>query len=646
LLATYLALWWGPHTAAFLRGKPTVVAVYKSHVARPATAAAQEAEDDVDGMLAEGQEVRLVGPPAMAGKTGVIVGPAPGDAYAVRLPSGSIFNIQTENIKVLETTSAHVIPARVKAVRNQLLNRFRIGAEQNPLTRVKRVWSQMLRAAALPQAKRVWQQLLDKLGTGAQNKVLKRVQRGWSQVFRTSATPTTEQQVANAASTPASTEPATKAAALIAEERGEDSFTQGQEVLLTAPPAMAGKAGTIEGPVADDMYAVRMTSGRIFNVKADSMKPATASGGGGGGRGFGGSGRGRGGDGQPPGGAGSSPEAGDPGKANGKGWEKLPAVLILCAVAGILLHQIAAMLKSEPALPARVDKRFVPTAGSSSVGPAAAAVLLAAVAFVLLSRVLAWLQDHFSSEDVLENSDTANATAPLLAPEHESVEGTWLTAWHAVRAGLALGAPLLVVAWIYCMKKSRARAARVRSKATAAPQHVPLACDEAAPEATPEVIPFQLVTKLPPLEEEEAEGAGGPVASSSQAAVYEIGTPGRQVSPLFDGSVAKVHFEVELDAEPGDRLIVVGGDARLGAWDPDKTYVELLTDHEHYPVWSGTWCTNDSPALHEYKLVVVKEKSGETVWEEVANRRVYVLPQEVTVKLVFNSTSQELSMST
>jgi len=629
-----------------------VVAQHRSPVARSATAAAaaREADDEARDMLEEGQEVELLGPPAMKGKTGVVVGPVQGDAYAVRLKSGSVFNIQLDNIKVPAmqqrpwarwrsawahllkksvrgegpaegdahgmglpsglkvpaTAPAPVIRERLKEVWRQLFDKPRASAQQSLLTRVQRGWNQLPRTPVVAQATRVWRQLLSKPGTGAEQNLLTRMKQRWSRVLGTSAPPKTA---------PASTsaQPAMESAARTAEEGAEDLFTKGQEVVLTAPPAMAGNMGTIEGLVTDDAYAVRMRSGRVFNVKADSMKPATASGGGGGGRGFGGSGSGRGGDGQPPDGVGSSPEAGGPGDASNGGWQELPA-LLLCVVFGILLFRMADKLRPEPSLPARVDRRPTLTAGSFSAGQLAAVLLLAAAAYVLLSKVLAWLQGHFSSEEVLESSDVASKAASLLVPEIAPPEGTPATMWHPVRAGLALGAPLLVVAWVLCKRRSRARAARVGSKAAPATQRVQLACDEAVPEATPEVQPPLLAKKALPRVQ-------------------------------FEGAVAKVHFQVELEASPGDRLIVVGGDSHLGAWDPEKTFVELLTDNDQYPIWTGTWCTNDSPALHEYKLAVVKETSGELVWEEIENRRVYVLPQEVVVKLHFNSPHHELGMS-
>jgi len=53
-----------------------------------------------------GRLVLVLGPPAMAGKKGTIVGPATDNAYAVRFDSGSVYYIATENLKYPETDAA------------------------------------------------------------------------------------------------------------------------------------------------------------------------------------------------------------------------------------------------------------------------------------------------------------------------------------------------------------------------------------------------------------------------------------------------------------------------------------------------------------------------------------------------------------
>eukprot|EP00931_Biecheleriopsis_adriatica_P082746 TRINITY_DN561_c0_g1_i1.p1 TRINITY_DN561_c0_g1~~TRINITY_DN561_c0_g1_i1.p1 ORF type:complete len:1261 (-),score=241.91 TRINITY_DN561_c0_g1_i1:25-3807(-) len=104
--------------------------------------------------------------------------------------------------------------------------------------------------------------------------------------------------------------------------------------------------------------------------------------------------------------------------------------------------------------------------------------------------------------------------------------------------------------------------------------------------------------------------------------------------------VARVHFEIEFHAQVGDRLLIIGGDSSLGMWDPDKTKVELRTNNESYPVWSGTWYSDGSLAFLKYKLAI-RKASGEIVSERITHRTMYVTPGDVTVKLIFNRSCKE-----
>jgi len=57
-----------------------------------------EADEELE--FAEGQTVTLLGPPAMKGKHGVVLNPVQNqEAFAVRLSSGSVFFIRTENLQ-------------------------------------------------------------------------------------------------------------------------------------------------------------------------------------------------------------------------------------------------------------------------------------------------------------------------------------------------------------------------------------------------------------------------------------------------------------------------------------------------------------------------------------------------------------------
>eukprot|EP00931_Biecheleriopsis_adriatica_P038782 TRINITY_DN2216_c0_g2_i4.p1 TRINITY_DN2216_c0_g2~~TRINITY_DN2216_c0_g2_i4.p1 ORF type:complete len:801 (+),score=204.81 TRINITY_DN2216_c0_g2_i4:69-2471(+) len=73
-------------------------------VASMSSSAGSTEEEELE--FTPGQKVTFLGPPAMAGKSGTVVGPALSDSFAVRLESGSIFNISTENLKALEPSMA------------------------------------------------------------------------------------------------------------------------------------------------------------------------------------------------------------------------------------------------------------------------------------------------------------------------------------------------------------------------------------------------------------------------------------------------------------------------------------------------------------------------------------------------------------
>jgi len=101
----------------------------------------------------------------------------------------------------------------------------------------------------------------------------------------------------------------------------------------------------------------------------------------------------------------------------------------------------------------------------------------------------------------------------------------------------------------------------------------------------------------------------------------------------------EVHFVVEMESQPGDRLLVVGGHESLGGWNPDRTVVELTTSKYTYPVWTGTWHANRHlQGDYPFKLVV-KNKEGQEVWEDLGNRfmNVSTRPGGQTLPMKFNT---------
>jgi len=90
--------------------------------AAPAAMAPAGSGDDEDLLFQPGERVTLTGPPAMAGKQGSVIGPALGDAFAIRFDSGSVFNIKIHDIQgsgvappPTPVAAAYVAPAAVAA---------------------------------------------------------------------------------------------------------------------------------------------------------------------------------------------------------------------------------------------------------------------------------------------------------------------------------------------------------------------------------------------------------------------------------------------------------------------------------------------------------------------------------------------------
>merc|ERR1712003_572561 len=82
---------------------PSVAAAPAPSVAPPVAPAApaksgQAADDELE--FTPGQQVRILAPPAMAGKLGSIEGPTTiKDTWKVRFESGSVFEFQTQNLQ-------------------------------------------------------------------------------------------------------------------------------------------------------------------------------------------------------------------------------------------------------------------------------------------------------------------------------------------------------------------------------------------------------------------------------------------------------------------------------------------------------------------------------------------------------------------
>jgi len=176
----------------------SVVAPATASPPAPQTSQMQERKGETgedEEEFTEGQRVLILGPPAMQGKQGNIVAPVKNnDAFAVRLISGSVFNILTENLVDASAPGTAPVTASV--------------------------------STPVPQ-------------------------------------------------TPPSP-PRTEATQKATDEAGDEiEFTEGQRVVVLGPPAMKGKQGIIVAPLKNkDAFSVRLDSGSVFDILTENLEGA------------------------------------------------------------------------------------------------------------------------------------------------------------------------------------------------------------------------------------------------------------------------------------------------------------------------------------------------------------------------------------
>jgi len=84
------------------------------------------------------------------------------------------------------------------------------------------------------------------------------------------------------------------------------------------------------------------------------------------------------------------------------------------------------------------------------------------------------------------------------------------------------------------------------------------------------------------------------------------------------------------ETQPGEEIHVVGSNALLGQWDPQRS-VALSTDANSYPCWSTQqviWLHNHDRGIAEFEYKYIRDRrklGGGTVWEDnIPNRRARV----------------------
>eukprot|EP00931_Biecheleriopsis_adriatica_P049502 TRINITY_DN28638_c0_g1_i1.p1 TRINITY_DN28638_c0_g1~~TRINITY_DN28638_c0_g1_i1.p1 ORF type:complete len:498 (-),score=113.68 TRINITY_DN28638_c0_g1_i1:147-1640(-) len=159
-----------------------------------------------------GQQIVVVGPPAMAGKEGSIVGPGLGDAFEVRFESGSIFNIAAGNLRSADAAPERTQPASVAPV-NEGVALAEAGEDVVP---------------------------------------------------------------APSASSPSSASSKQAVAAPKETENEELEFRPGQRILVIGPPAMAGKKGTVKCPASGGTFEVSFETGSVFKLARENIQDEAA----------------------------------------------------------------------------------------------------------------------------------------------------------------------------------------------------------------------------------------------------------------------------------------------------------------------------------------------------------------------------------
>eukprot|EP00930_Biecheleria_cincta_P103664 TRINITY_DN956_c0_g1_i1.p1 TRINITY_DN956_c0_g1~~TRINITY_DN956_c0_g1_i1.p1 ORF type:complete len:795 (-),score=231.69 TRINITY_DN956_c0_g1_i1:366-2750(-) len=243
--------------ARYLKREKAPSAADSNTSASPSSAgafAAASGAADEDLEFQPGQRVLVLGPPAMAGKQGSIVRPASSESFAVRFDSGSVFNIETKNIQDAEAAS---------------------GSKEAPTAS----------SSSSPNASSATSDVADaelKFLPGQRVVILSppAMSGKFGVVVGPSSANTFTINLESGGEKDIKTEDLKDAPALSASSSSGDEgleFEPGQRVVVLGPPAMAGKQGSIVGPVLGDAFAVRFDSGSVFNIATENIQDAVAA---------------------------------------------------------------------------------------------------------------------------------------------------------------------------------------------------------------------------------------------------------------------------------------------------------------------------------------------------------------------------------
>lgn len=308
--------------------------------------------DAVKDEFLPGQEVVVLAPPTLAGDKGTINGPILGDTVAVRLRSGSIFQIPTKDLRDVNQAAG---PGFLRKLFNYAKRATRSGMIQKLVSRFQK-------------------------GTGRQVGMEGQVEAQ-----------DTKPQAARESKTSSS---ATEKAASM----DEMELAPGQRVVVLGPPAAAGKKASVLSRVPGGEFEVQFEGGGVFKIAASNLEALSdgsthAVGGGGAGTGDGSgkdrSGKGGGGEGLPPGNTENSKP--DP-ESGGAAWLWWLAFTVLATLMVISSWKRRGRRNHSPS---RVGRRpFVHTGTPASMDPMLALlVLVSAVSAVLIIKLVLWARE-------------------------------------------------------------------------------------------------------------------------------------------------------------------------------------------------------------------------------------------------------------
>lgn len=350
----------------------------------------------VEGAFAEGLEVTLLAPPALAGTKATIVELVNDEFCQVQLPGGGVFKIPVRNLEAV----SHL--TKKPELENEAPALAQEPADATP--------SQQSAQASL---KKEQEDIFEEASP--------KEEQEQEQIFEEASLKEEEEESF--------------------EEEQEELFAEGQRVILLLPPVLAGTSGTIVGVTGGGDYAVQLPSGSVFLVRRDGMKTASASGGGAG-AGAGGSGAGYGGgSGLPPRRTGSNHDGDEPERSKAGASGLLVKLVLLpmlfCAIFYRLLRWMLQNLprkKPDAGLLRQVDRLPAKLAGTSNIGTLVVYLCLALI--VVFPEILAWFKDRVIA--LMSKAETVAESVQHQADLAGNTEDKWIAMWPLAVLVLAI----------------------------------------------------------------------------------------------------------------------------------------------------------------------------------------------------------------